>query len=144
MSIWETASSLLHKYHTNDPFELCRLLGIIVIKEPLGTVRGYYSRSHRTKVIHINEALSPERQHFTCAHELGHAVMHPSANTPFLREHTLFSVDKLEVQANRFAVCLCYPSEYLTAEYEGCSVYDIAQALQLPPELVAYSLGTNL
>ena len=80
------------------------------------------------------------RQLFTCAHELGHAVMHPKANTPFLREHTLFSVNKLEIEANRFAVCLCYPTAYISREFAGCSLCQIAVALQLPTDLIDYTM----
>lgn len=140
MTIKETAERLCKRHHSRNPFELCQALNIIVLYEPLGTVRGYYSKSHRFRVIHINENLSENQQLFTCAHELGHAVLHPNANTPFLREHTLFSVDKLEVQANRFAVCLTYPADYLMQEFDGCTVLQIAQALRLPMELVEYSL----
>ena len=67
-------------------------------------------------------------------------MLHPNANTPFLREHTLFSVDKLEVQANRFAVCLTYPSDYLMQEFDGCTVLQIAQALRLPADLIRIQL----
>lgn len=140
MTIKETAERLCKRHHSRNPFELCQALNIIVLYEPPGTVRGYYSKSHRFRVIHINENLSENQQLFTCAHELGHAVLHPNANTPFLREHTLFSVDKLEVQANRFAVCLTYPSDYLMQEFDGCTVLQIAQALRLPADLIEYSL----
>lgn len=140
MTIKETAERLCKRHHSRNPFELCQALNIIVLYEPLGTVRGYYSKSHRFRVIHINENLSENQQLFTCAHESGHAVLHPNANTPFLREHTLFSVDKLEVQANRFAVCLTYPSDYLMQEFDGCTVLQIAQALRLPADLIEYSL----
>lgn len=140
MTIKETAERLCKRHPSRNPFELCQALNIIVLYEPLGTVRGYYSKSHRFRVIHINENLSENQQLFTCAHELGHAVLHPNANTPFLREHTLFSVDKLEVQANRFAVCLTYPSDYLMQEFDGCTVLQIAQALRLPADLIEYSL----
>ena len=140
MTIKETAERLCKRHHSRNPFELCQALNIIVLYEPLGTVRGYYSKSHRFRVIHINENLSENQQLFTCAHELGHAVLHPNANTPFLREHTLFSVNKLEVQANRFAVCLTYPADYLMQEFDGCPVLQIAQALRLPADLIEYSL----
>ena len=140
MTIKETAERLCKRHHSRNPFELCQALNIIVLYEPLGTVRGYYSKSHRFRVIHINENLSENQQLFTCAHELGHAVLHPNANTPFLREHTLFSVNKLEVQANRFAVCLTYPADYLMQEFDGCTVLQIAQPLRLPADLIEYSL----
>lgn len=140
MTSKETANSLAAKYGTRDPFRLCEALNIIVLFEPLGTVRGYYSKSHRFKVIHINQDLPEQKQLFTCAHELGHALMHPNACTPFLREHTLFSVDKLEVEANRFATCLCYPPNLLAEEYEGCTTTQIAEILNLPLPLIEYTL----
>lgn len=58
------------------------------------------------KFIHINQDLTEEQQRFTCCHELGHIILHPGLNTPFLRENTLFSVSKLETEANRFAICM--------------------------------------
>lgn len=140
MTIKETAERLCKRHHSRNPFELCQALNIIVLYEPLGTVRGYYSKSHRFKVIHINQNLPEQKQLFTCAHELGHALMHPNACTPFLREHTLFSVDKLEVEANRFATCLCYPPNLLAEEYEGCTTTQIAEILNLPLPLIEYTL----
>lgn len=140
MTSKETANSLAAKYGTRDPFRLCEALKIIVLFEPLGTVRGYYSKSHRFKVIHINQDLPEEKQTFTCAHELGHATMHPNACTPFLRDHTLFSVDRLEVEANRFATCLCYPAELLAEEYDGCTTAQIAEILGLPLPLIEYAI----
>lgn len=140
MTSKKTANTLAARYGTRDPFRLCEALNIIVLFEPLGTVRGYYSKSHRFKVIHINQDLPEQKQRFTCAHELGHALMHPNACTPFLREHTLFSVDKLEVEANRFAACLCYPPDWLAEEYEGCTTTQIAEILNLPLPLIEYTL----
>jgi Zn-dependent peptidase ImmA (M78 family) len=37
-------------------------------------------------------------------HELGHAFLHQKANTPFLRKNTFFSDEKIEMEANTFAV----------------------------------------
>lgn len=104
---------LIKQYDTHDPFEIARQLGIIVLEEPLGSVNGYYSKTHRQKMIHLNNNLSDFRRQFTCAHELAHAILHPDANTPFLRENTLFSVNKFEIEANRFAVQLLYPDDAL-------------------------------
>lgn len=143
MEIKSAVEKLCRKYGTRDPYLLCRDMGIVVVFEPLGTVRGYYSRSHRIPVIHINRDLSEDRQRFTCCHELGHAVLHPKANTPFLRANTLFSVSRLEVEANRFAVHLRYPAESLRQEFEGCTVNRIAEALGLPAELVEWEMQNN-
>jgi len=113
----------LKRWHdTNNPFAIATALGIEVIFEELGTINGYYNRLLRMKQIHINHNVEKHMQKFTCAHELGHAILHPNANTPFLRNNTLLSVDKLEIEANEFAMELLIPNEiilenvYLTSE----------------------------
>lgn len=128
------------KYGTRDPFRLAKERHISVIFEPLGSVRGFYQGCYRNKIIHINSNITEEQQRFTCAHELGHALMHAKVNTPFLRENTLFSVNRYEVEANRFAAQLCYPAQYLREEFGACTTHQIAQSLGLPPELVEYVL----
>lgn len=143
MDIKQFVRSLVSENGTFSPFEIAENKGIVIQMEPLGTIRGYYSKALRTKFIHINCDLDEYQQKFTCAHELGHALMHPDLSTPFLRESTLFSVDKLEVEANRFAACLCYPADYLIQEFEGCSACCIAEALDLPLPLIDYTLGGN-
>ncbi|MNB78605.1 Metallopeptidase ImmA [compost metagenome] len=64
-------------------------------------------------MIHINNAASEQDQRFTCAHELGHVILHPNVNTPFLRRQTLYSVDRIEREANQFAVELLMPDDLL-------------------------------
>ena len=83
---------LVRQAGTRDPFEIARQKHIIITEEPLGSIRGYYSRSHRQPVIHINSALSESQRRFTCAHELGHALLHPKANTPFLHSLSLIHI----------------------------------------------------
>ena len=140
MDIKQFVRSLVSENGPFSPFEIAENKGIIIQMEPLGTIRGYYSKALRTKFIHINCDLDEYQQKFTCAHELGHALLHPDLSTPFLRESTLFSVDKLEVEANRFAACLCYPPNLLAEEYEGCTTAQIAEILNLPLPLIEYTL----
>lgn len=139
MDIRAIVEDLCRRHQSRDPRVICRERGILLREEPLGSVRGYYSQSYRFKVIHINEALEERQKLFTCCHELGHAILHPKANTPFLRANTLFSVDRLEVEANRFAVCMIYPQDYLRREFDGCSVVQVAENLGLPLELAQYA-----
>lgn len=108
MSINEKVGQLIKKYNTNDPFKIAECLGIKIVYEPLGSILGYYSKSHRTKVIHINASSCEQRQLSTCAHELGHAVLHPNENTAFLKANTLYSTDKIEVEANTFMIELLF------------------------------------
>lgn len=75
---------LSRKHNTRDPFILADALGILTVTEPLGALNGYYTKKYRIKIIHINNSLSESEQRFACAHELGHALLHPDANTPFL------------------------------------------------------------
>ena len=140
MDIKQFVRSLAAENGTFNPFEIAENKGIVIQMEPLGTIRGYYSKALRTKFIHINCDLDEYQQKFTCAHELGHALLHPDLSTPFLRESTLFSVDKLEVEANRFAACLCYPPNLLAEEYEGCTTAQIAEILRIPLPLIEYTL----
>lgn len=131
MDIKKLVTQIIKKYKTNNPFELAEALGIDVLYENLGSINGYYTKILRCKFIHVNYNLDEARQRYTIAHELGHALLHPNANTPFLREKTLFSVDKLERQANTFAVELLMPDS-LIQQYEGYTIHNIADIVGIP------------
>lgn len=133
------AEWLIKRYDTRNPFEIAKLLHIAVIEEPLGPIRGYYSQSHRQKFIHINNNLDDSKRLFTCAHELGHAVLHAKENTPFLRNNTCFSVNRLELEANRFAVDLIISDDMLS-DYADCTISQLSQAWGIDQRLIAYRL----
>ena len=122
MNIQSTISHLIKKYGTDNPFELADAMNIAIFYEDLGTINGYYNKPLRMKQIHINAALEEHMKKFTCAHELGHTVLHPGASTPFLRAKTFLSIDKMEIEANTFAVELLIPNvliqenSYLTSK----------------------------
>lgn len=137
MSIKEIVAQLVKKYGTANPFKLADLLGMVIIYEPLGSTYGYYSRSHRTKVIHINENLPYIQQYFTCSHELGHGVLHPEENTAFLKKNTLFSTNKFEIEANTFAVELLLPDDLFVNQDHSCfNLYDVINEKGVPEELL--------
>ena len=97
---------------------------------------GFYKYDKRNKYIVINSNLSQAERTFVCSHELGHAQLHPRANTPFMKEHTLFSVDKIEVEANTFAVELLLP-DWVVSQYKNTdfTLDDIAVMNGVPAEL---------
>lgn len=100
------------KYDTRNPFDICTLMNIHVIPWNLHEeINGFYKYDKRNKYIFINSNLTNNMQRFVCSHELGHAILHPRSNTPFLRNKTLFSIDKIEVEANTFAVELLMHDE---------------------------------
>ncbi|MEB7455094.1 ImmA/IrrE family metallo-endopeptidase [Lysinibacillus sphaericus] len=138
MDIKMIIGQLVKKYGTSNPFKLADLLGILIVFEPLGSIYGYYSRSHRTKVIHINEFLPHNKQFSTCAHELGHALLHPNENTAFLKKNTLLSTEKIEIEANTFAVELLLPDELFTDQiFSGFTIYDAIEEKGVPFELLS-------
>lgn len=111
MNIKDYVINISQKHETTNPFKIARQKDIIVLFENLGNTLGFYSTYKRFKFIHINNEIDEITQRFVCAHELGHAVLHPKSNTPFLRNQTFFSVDRLEVEANTFAVELLLTDE---------------------------------
>ncbi|WP_102706980.1 ImmA/IrrE family metallo-endopeptidase [Terribacillus saccharophilus] len=106
METVDLANKLIKKYGTSCPFKIAEQLGIIVLYENLGGSLGYFSKQFRIKIIHINESANEKMQRFICAHELGHAVLHPEVNTPFMKKQTLFSTASIEIEANLFAIHL--------------------------------------
>ncbi|ACK90452.1 TPA: ImmA/IrrE family metallo-endopeptidase [Bacillus nitratireducens] len=133
MDIKEYVLYIAEKHQTIDPFEIASRKDISVMFENLGNTLGFYSTYKRMKFIHINNQIDEITQRFVCAHELGHALLHPKANTPFLRNQTLFSVDRLEVEANTFAVELLL-SDDMISEYENTnlSIQEVAEIHGIP------------
>lgn len=98
---------LIKTHGTNDPLRIATESKITVLFEELGkNIWGYYACINRIPSIHINNRLDEFQTIFAIAHELGHHKMHPGINTPFLRKNTLFSIDRFEREANKFAVKL--------------------------------------
>lgn len=134
-----TPKQLISKYKTNNPQEIAQELGIIILSEPLGEINGYYNTAFRQKFIHINNTLVEAKQKFTIAHELGHALLHPKANTPFLRDNTLFSINKLEIEANKFAVDLLITDEAI-AEVKHLTLDQMANYFGINKNLIKLRL----
>jgi Zn-dependent peptidase ImmA (M78 family) len=135
--IKDVVDKLHNKYNSNDPFKLASMMDIHVDLWNLHVeINGFYKYDKRNKYIVINSNLCDEMQRFVCSHELGHAVLHPRANTPFLREKTLFSIDKIEVEANTFAVELLMHDEKLL-EYRdtNLSIQEIGEIFGVPSGL---------
>ena len=125
--IEQFAENLIRRFRSDDPFVIAEAKNIIILYEPLGTIRGYYGSSYRFRVIHINQDMEPWEKRFTCAHELG-------------RENTFLSINKLEREANLFAACLLCPLEKLE-EYREYTVSQIASLTGVREELIRLRVG---
>ena len=131
---------LVKKHNTTNPFDIASGENIIILEESLGSICGYYNKIYRQKFIHINSSLNEMTKAFTCAHELGHSTLHPNSNTPFLKSNTLFSICKLENQANLFASHLLISDEVLD-NYKGYSIEQIAAFENIPVQLLKLKFG---
>ena len=114
MNVHNIVEQTVYKYKTRSPYELAERMDIIVQKNDLGTVRGYYFKKYRIKQIILHNDLTESDERFVMAHEVGHAIMHEDINTPFLMGNTLFSKNKFEREANLFAIELLVPDEIIT------------------------------
>lgn len=142
LDIRNEVAYLKRYYKTNDPFDVIASKKILLLNEELGSIRGYYNLVLRQKQIHINCRLTEPQRIFTATHELGHAILHPKANTPFLMAHTYQSVDKLEVEANKFAVEFLIPDDVLTEyfKYQDYTIDQVARTLGYHKELIELRL----
>lgn len=130
-------NKLVDLYKTNSAINIAKDLGIEIIYENLGSTLGYYNKAFRIKTIHINENASEGQRMFICSHELGHAVLHPEANTPFLKKHTLFSTERIELEANYFAVQMLFSKRY----YDGqLTIEDAVEEFNIPRRLIENNL----
>ncbi|QOY36825.1 ImmA/IrrE family metallo-endopeptidase [Anaerobacillus isosaccharinicus] len=63
-------------------------------------------------------------------HELAHHVCHPKINTAFLDRHTLYSSDKIEIEAHTFAIELIFANKEIVT-FEDIEKYGIPKQLAL-------------
>lgn len=129
--------NLTKKYGTNNPFAIADAMNIHIIEQDLHEeILGFYKYIRRNKFIFLNSNLSDLAKLFVCAHELGHSELHPRHSVPFLKRKTFFSIDKIETEANRFAVELLLPDEAIY-EYKdsNISINEVASIYGVPEEV---------
>lgn len=134
MDIKHVVSSVCRKYNTTDPFQIAVSSGIKILYLDLGKTYGFFHVYHRMPMIVLNQNLPEQLMRFVCSHELGHSFLHRGVNTPYLKAHTLFSIDKIEREANTFAVELLLPDDILR-DNEGINFYTLAQCAGIPEGL---------
>lgn len=135
MDVKRKAESVIKKCGTTNPFEIARRLHMHVQYGPLGGVKyANYLRYKRTQIIIIDSDVAPSNLlPFILAHEIGHALCTPDANTAWMASYTFGSDRKAEKIANHFAVELLLNDAYLrdNAEY---GLYELAQMRGVPEE----------
>ncbi len=103
--------TIVHKltaqYQTREPFELCEKMDILTYFAPLpASIRGFYFSTGGRQMICVGDELPTRQQKIVCAHELGHAILHPALDMVFMKAETQLAVEKYEKEADYFCVSL--------------------------------------
>lgn len=130
----EIIMGLIDTYSTNNPYDLCNLLNIKIIKVNhecllLSGNNSLYIRDYfGEEVIFLRSDLNSHYEEFYLSHEIGHAILHAK-----IYNSGLCNLGKLERQANYFALKL---SDVTIDEVElrDMSLSQIAGYLKLPYE----------
>ena len=126
----------IDKLNTRDPFMIAEELKIHVLEHDLDEIYGYYGKIHDSRFIVLNYTLKDEFKKFTCAHELGHALLHPYELTPKLSRITMRSNLKIEREANEFATKLLIDGSH--EEYNIRSKFQLLDYYGIPHEMERY------
>lgn len=135
----EVIIKLMKKYKTNDPFEIVKSMGGIILFGDIGECNGFCITPRRQIVVYINNKRPKHLQKLTMAHELGHIVLHRGLNTNFLHCHTNLVVNKFEREANEFAVNLLISDEELS-EYTSYTLQQLSMIFGYPEEIIKLRL----
>lgn len=135
--IRDIALGLKDLYETNNPFDLCSCLDIVVLFNDLGEeLSGFFQRTATgTEILHINNRLNEYERRYICCHELGHAILQPDLAISFFIENPLLLHSKYEIEADSFASELLLEDD-IFEKYEGFSIDQIAAAEKVPARLV--------
>jgi len=103
---------------------LLESVGVVVVVRPFGTnaqdaVSTWPHDADRPPVMLLNAGLAADRQRFTCAHELGHLVMHHLPR------------ETQESEADTFASAFLAPASDIGPQLAGLTTRDFPRLLQL-------------
>ena len=139
-----TAGRLIRKYHTRDPFQLARMLGIHVKFIDTKQQKGFCKILLKNSFIFINRNMSEQMQRMACAHELGHLLLHRHLLTDrqWLLEMELFDIrSDTEYEANVFASALLIDEKELEElARHGHDMISAASALDVNVNLLMIRL----
>lgn len=132
---------LKNKYETDNVYELCDAMKILVLPESLGrkpdSIKGFFLMHRNVKSITYNCDLPDYLQDVIVSHEVGHAVLHQGAAIKSFHDVVMFDkVSPMEKEANVFAAELLISDEELLKNLRSTrDFFKAAQCLYVPPQL---------
>ena len=132
---------LVDLYGTKDIVKLIGLLKIKIIYKYLPENKK--ARSMRNEFgdefIYISPDVSENELNFILAHELGHLMLHESISCHYYNE-TFTNRDRLEFEANYFALELLMPSDIDLYEIEGLTAEQLSSMYGIPFYFILYKI----
>ena len=130
----DTIESIIEKYGTSDPEELCHRMNIILLDYDLPKVtKGFCFTLSQGRAIILNNTLKMAERRTCIAHELGHVLLHGGVNYMFVRENTCMVTGRYENEADMFAAMLLLWGKKFS---EGTTTEQIAKKHHLPEKVV--------
>lgn len=109
-------------------------------------VSGFFYREGGSSVIGVNFSQSSERQRFTIAHEIGHAILHNMqglhVDKKYRNSVSSQGTSLEEIEANAFAAELLMPEEFIRREAIVHTLLDMVEAEE-PIKQLAKTYGVS-
>lgn len=129
-----TLETIIEKYGTKDPEELCHRMNIVLLDYDLPKVtKGFCFTLSQGRAIILNNTLKREERRTCIAHELGHVLLHGGVNYMFVRDNTCMVTGRYENEADVFAAMLLLKDKQFA---EGVTTEQIAKKYHLPEKAV--------
>lgn len=130
-----------------DPIRIARRLGIQVFESPLSTnvSAALSKKAGQDPVILLNESDHPNRQRFSCAHEIGHYVKRkddPEGPYEFVDYRGPLSgagVNEDEIYANSFGAALLMPASEVRG-FKGLDPVQMAVRFKVSQDAMRFRL----
>lgn len=142
---------LLRKANVKKPpvpvIKIAEQLGVKLKVGPLpDDLSGFLLHEESNVFIGVNSLHPKTRQAFSVAHEIGHFLLHPTANFVdrgffyFRNKKSALATDVREIEANQFAAELLMPESFVTSFLRGKEV-DIENESQI--QALAKNFGVS-
>lgn len=139
--ILHAVDTLVERYGTRDPYELCDALGIRVRRIDLKKrLKGFFFYQSRIATIVVDSNVNTTLERILVAHELGHAVLHreTAMMIGFQEMEAFDAATAAENEANLFSAELLLTDGEVLEQLRERSFFQTAQALSVPTALLDY------